>query len=243
MSGVRWRFRPRLGPSVVVLSMVLLLVGLGTWQIQRMAWKEALIADLVARGRQPSVPLPRVITDPKALEFTPVRLRGKFLHDRELFISARVHKDEVGLNIITPFVLVDGRTVLVNRGWVPSARRAPETRAAGQIAGVVTIEGQARIGGWNGYDLFRPANNPAKNQWLWMDLPAMAAYAGVDNALLSLYVTAGAAENPGGLPIGGAARVEVRNNHFGYAMTWFVLAIALLVIYVVHQSRTQNEDE
>lgn len=243
MSGVRWYFRPRLGPSIAALSMVLLLVGLGTWQLQRMVWKEALIAELAARDSQPPVFLPRIIADPKALEFTPVRLSGLFLHDRELFLNARVYNGEVGFHIITPFVLADGRTVLVNRGWVPSARRAPETRAAGQIAGVVTVEGRLRVGGWTGYDLFRPANNPEKNDWLWMDLPAMAARAGIDNALPSIYVAAGVGENPGGLPIGGATQVEVRNNHFGYAMTWFALAVALFVIYVVHQGQPQNKDE
>ena len=220
--------------------MVLLLVGLGAWQLQRMEWKAGLIADLAARNSRPPVDLPRVITDPKAWEFTPVRLRGEFLHDRELFVSARVYKDQVGSHIITPFVLVDGRTVLVNRGWVPGARRAPETRLPGQVAGEVTVEGQLRVGGWSGYDMFRPANSPAKNQWLWMDLPAMAASAGVENALPSLYIVAGVAENPGGLPIGGATQLELSNNHFGYAMTWFALAIALLVIYGIHQSRPKD---
>jgi surfeit locus 1 family protein len=243
MSSVQWRFRPRLGPSIAVLSMVLLLVGLGTWQIQRMAWKEALIAELTARNSQPPGPLPLDIPDARALEFTPVRLRGEFLHDRELFIGARVYKGEAGLHVITPFVLTDGRTVLVDRGWVPNNRRAPETRAAGQVAGIVTVEGQVRTGGWKGYEMFRPANDPEKNVWLWMDLPVMAARTGVNDSLTSLYIAAGASENPGGLPIGGASRLEVSNNHFGYALTWFTLAIALLVIYVMHQSRPQERDD
>lgn len=243
MSDVQRHFRPRLGPSVAALSAVLLLVGLGTWQMQRQAWKAALIAELAVRSSQRPASLPLVIADPEALDFAPVRLRGEFQHNRELFVSARVHKGEVGFHIVTPFVLTDGRTVLVDRGWVPSTHRAPETRAAGQLAGIVTVEGRLRIGGWKGYDLFRPANSPETNEWLWMDLPAMAARAGVDDALPSLYVAAGTAENPGGLPIGGAAQVEVRNNHLGYAMTWFALAVALLVIYVMHQSRPQDEDE
>ncbi len=242
MSGVQWHFRPRLGPSVAALSAVLLLVGLGTWQLQRLAWKEALVAELAVRSNQPPAALPLVIADPKALEFNPIRLRGEFRHDRELYVGARVYQGKVGFHIITPFVLADGRTVLVDRGWVPSTRRAPVTRAAGQLAGLVTVEGRLRIGGWKGYDLFRPANSPETNEWLWMDLPAMAARAGIDDALPLLYVAAGTAENPGGLPIGGAAQVEVRNNHFGYAMTWLALAAALLVIYVMHQSRPQDEE-
>lgn len=247
MSGARWRFRPRLGPTLAVLCAVVLLVGLGTWQMQRLTWKETLIADLAARGAQPPQPLPRVIADPTALEFTPVRLQGTFVHDRELYVGARLHRGKVGFDVVTPLTLEDGRTVLVDRGWVPSTRRAPETRAAGQIRGAVTIEGQVRTGGWKGSDLFRPANNPAKNDWLWMDLPAMAiqagaVQAGVDGAITSLYVVAGPGENPGGLPIGGLRPVDVRNDHLGYALTWYALALALLVIYVMHQSRPPHKE-
>lgn len=237
MSGAGWRFRPRLGPTVAVLCAVLLLVGLGTWQMQRLTWKGALVAELAARGSQPPIALPPVIADPMALEFTPVRLRGEFLHDRELYIGARVHRGAAGFDVVTPFALEDGRTVLVDRGWVPSARRAPETRTAGQIMGTVTVEGRVRMAGWKGSDMFRPANSPAENYWLWMDLPAMAAQIGVDGAITSLYIVAGRGDTPGGLPIGGLRPVEARNNHLGYALTWYALALALLVIYVVHQGR------
>ncbi|HEY5598665.1 MAG TPA: SURF1 family protein, partial [Kiloniellales bacterium] len=198
MSGARWRFRPRLGPTLGALLAVLLLVGLGTWQMQRLAEKRALIAELAARLDQPPAALPATIPDAAALEFVPVRLRGTFLHDRELYVGARPYRGEVGFHVVTPFVLEDGRTVLIDRGWVPGARRPPETRAAGQVSGTVTAEGLIRSGGWKGYDLFRPANRSAENEWLWMDLPAMAARAGVGDALTTVYVAAGAGENPDG---------------------------------------------
>jgi surfeit locus 1 family protein len=242
MRDIRRHFRFRPGPILAVLSAVLLLAGLGTWQMQRMSWKDGLNAELAARRSQPPAALPETLSDPDALAFTPVRLSGHFLHDRELYLGARVHRGEAGFGIVTPFVLADGRTVLVERGWVPSSRRMPETRAAGQIPGDVTIEGHVRTGGWTGYKMFRPANRPADNDWLWMDLPAMAAHVGVDGAVTSLYIVAGAGETPGGLPIGDLRPVEVRNSHLGYAMTWYALAVALLVMYVVHQSRPREEE-
>ena len=239
----RRRSRLRPGPALAVLGAVALLVGLGTWQLQRLGEKQALIAELAARTGRAPAPLPAAIADPAALEYTPVRLRGHFLHDRELYLAARLHRGEAGVDVITPFVLADGRTVLVDRGWVPDGRRAPETRAAGQIAGEVTVEGQVRIGGWKGYDLFRPANRPAANEWLWMDLPAMAAHAGVDGAVTALYIVAGPGESPGGLPIGGARPVEVRNDHLGYALTWYALAAVLLAIVALHLFRRPREEE
>jgi surfeit locus 1 family protein len=243
MSRIRRRFRPRWGPTLAVLPAFLLLVGLGTWQVQRMAWKEALIVELSARLAQPPAQLPATVAGPAAAEFMPVRLRGRFLHDRELYLGARLYKGEAGFNVVTPFVLEDGRTVLVDRGWVPSARKAPATRAAGQIAGTVTIDGLVRRGGWKGSELFRPANQPAENLWLWMDLPGMAAGAGVADAITDVYVTAGAGETPGGLPVGGQMQPQVSNNHLAYALTWYALAVALLVIYAVHQSRPQEEED
>jgi len=242
MTGIRWRFRPRLWPTLTALAAVAVLAGLGTWQLQRMAWKETLIATIEARAAQLPIALPAVIADPAALEFVPVHLRGRFLHDSELYLGARMHNGMAGVHVITPFVLDDGRTLLVDRGWVPGAQRAPETRAAGQVAGVVTVDGQIRTGGWKGYDLFRPANQPAERTWLWMELPAMAARAGLDAPVTSVYVVAGPAENPGGVPIGGVGRPELRNDHFGYAMTWYALAAALLVVYAVHQGRPRDEN-
>jgi surfeit locus 1 family protein len=241
MTGARRRFRPRPWPTVTALVAVAVLIGLGVWQLQRLTEKLALIAAIDARIAEPPIALPTTIADPAALEFASVRLRGRFVHDKELYLGARTHGGAIGFHVIAPLVLDDGRAVLVDRGWVPSTRRAPESRAAGQIAGEVTVDGQIRAGGWKGSDLFRPANQPAQNLWLWMDLPAMAAHAGLTAAETSVYVVAGPAENPGGVPIGAVLRPEVRNDHFGYAMTWFVLAAAMLVVYVVHQGRPRDD--
>lgn len=237
----RRRFRPRLWPTLVTLAALAGLVALGTWQVQRLHWKEALIAELDARMRAPPAALPAEIADPAALEYRPVRLVGRFLHGKELYLGARAREGRVGFHVVTPMELEDGRVVLVDRGWVPPERKAPATRTEGQVAGRVTLVGLPRRGGWKGLDLFRPDNQPERNLWLWMDLPAMAARAGLSGVVTELYVEAGPAPNPGGLPIGGQMRVELRNDHLQYAMTWYALAVALLVIYVLHQSPVQAE--
>jgi len=231
------RFRPRLGPSLAALIGVLVLLGLGTWQIQRLAWKEALIAQYQARASAPPIPLPNPVADPAALDNRPVRLVGRFLHDRELYLGARSYQGEVGFHIVTPVRLDDGRAVLVDRGWVPAARRDPATREAGQVAGTVEIAGVARSGGWRGSAFFRPANEPERNHWLWYDLPVMAARAGLENAVTTVYVAAAPGEVPGGLPIAVLPEANLRNEHLEYAITWYTLAVALAVIYFLHQSR------
>jgi surfeit locus 1 family protein len=232
----RRRFQPRLWPSLAALSALAILLGLGTWQVQRLDWKAALIAEMQARGAAQAIDLPRDLSVPD-LEYRKVRLRGTFLHDRELYLSSRTNKGKVGLHVVTPMHLDNGRTILVDRGWVPPERKDPAARAEGQVAGPVALEGVLRRGGWGGSAWFQPANQPAENLWLWLDLPAMAARAGVPEAETAAYVAAGPAENPGVYPIGGTARVDLSNNHLQYAITWYALAAILLVIYVLHQSR------
>ena len=235
------RFRPHLWPTLITLFGLAVLLALGTWQVQRLYWKEALIAAREARARKAPIALPAEIAAPGALEFRPVRLDGRFRHDRELYLAARVRRGRTGLHVITPLVLDDGRAVLVDRGWVPPGRKAPATRAEGQIKGPVSVLGHLRPGGWNGAELFRPDNRRDRNAWLWMDLPAMAAAAGVERTVTEIYAVAGSTANPGGLPIGREFEAKLRNNHLQYAAIWYTLALALMVIYFLHQSQAVDE--
>ena len=222
----------------MAIAGIAVLLALGTWQLQRLEWKEALIAERQAQARAAPITLPVHITDPAALEFRRAEVAGRFLHDRELYLEGRSHHGQGGLHIVTPLALDDGRIVLVDRGWVPSERRPPENRRLGQVERPVIVLGHLRRGGWRGSDLFRPENQPETNTWLWPDLPAMAARTGLDGVITGLYVVAGPAANPGGLPIGSEAAVALRNDHLQYAVTWYALALVLLVVYVLYHVRT-----
>jgi surfeit locus 1 family protein len=235
--GGRRRFRPAFWPTLFTLPVLAALIGLGTWQVQRLHWKEAQIAERQARSSAPAIDLPREFADPQALEFRRVALTGRFLHDREMYLSGRTHKGQVGVHVVTPLVLADGRGLLVDRGWVPMARKDPASRPDGQVAGVVTLEALLRTGGWKGSRTFRPGKRPDENLWFWIDPEAMAAWAGLENPVTALYAAVGAAETPGGLPIGGRSRVTLRNDHLQYALTWYALAVALVVIYVAYHRR------
>jgi surfeit locus 1 family protein len=225
---------------------------------------------MTQRMAGPAIALPPPPVDAAALRYRPIRFVGRFHHDRELYLEARSHKGRAGLHLVTPFELDDGRVVLVDRGWVPPERRRPETRAEGQIGGQiggrVRLTGTIRTGGWNGYEFLRPENDPAGNAWVWMDLPRMAERvamedaglggaglggaglggaglggAGLGGTVSGYYLVADAAPNPGGLPIGRAPGVDLPNNHLGYALTWYALALVLLVIYLLHQSQPEPE--
>jgi surfeit locus 1 family protein len=228
--GTRRGIRPLLWPTVCAAGALLVLLGLGTWQLDRRAWKEGLIAARQAALAAQPVALPEAIPDPAALEFHRVWVEGRFRHDRELHLTGRYYRDKPGYQVITPLVLDDGAAVLVNRGFVPLAAKDPASRAAGQVEGRVRIEGVVRLSGTPGR--FTPANDPAANLWFYPDLAGMAAAAGLTR-VRPVFVEAGPAPNPGGLPIGGQTQADLPNDHLQYAITWYSLAAALAVIYAL----------
>jgi surfeit locus 1 family protein len=213
---------------------LLLLLGLGSWQVQRLHWKEGLIAERNAALTAAPVPLPQTLDAARALEFHPVRAEGEFLNDRELDLNAQALKGDQGFHIVTPFRLGGGAIVFIDRGFVPTDRRAPAARAVGELAGPTAVEGLLRLPeppGW-----FTPANEPEKNSWFSIDLPAMAQATGIGTAgvgtVLPFYIDADKTPVPGGWPQGGQTITDLPNDHLQYAITWYALAVALIAIYI-----------
>ena len=233
----RPQFRPRLLPSLLTLLMVAVLVGLGAWQLERLEWKTALIADLQQRSTASPIALDAALASPATSEYRPVRVTGRWLHDREMPLLARTYRGEPGVHIVTPLALSDGRRLLINRGWVPLSAQDAALRSDGLPEGIVTLVGLVRLGGWDGREFLRPENDPSENAWLWMDLPRMAEAAGLSQPVTDLYLSALADQHAGRYPLGGQTRVELNNNHLQYAITWFTLAAAAVVIFVLSQRR------
>jgi surfeit locus 1 family protein len=125
---------------------------------------------------------------------------------------------------------------MVNRGWVPTLGRDAASRAEGQADGLVEIRGIARKP-WS-QARFVPDNDPAKNVWFYGDVVQMTAHIGISAA--PVFVEADASINPGGWPLGGQTKITFINNHWQYALTWYGLAVALVVIYVVYHRREQR---
>jgi surfeit locus 1 family protein len=216
------------------LPLFLVLLGLGSWQVDRLNWKEGLIAAREARIQMPLVELPGATSDPDSLEFRRARASGRFLHEHEMYLASRVHNGNVGYHVVTPLSLGKNRFLLVDRGWVPLERKAPISRPEGQLEGEVTVTGLIRKEGRQGF--FTPDNAPDGNFWFYVDIPEMAAFAGLSESY-PFYLEADATPNPGGLPIGGSAATELNNPHFSYAITWYMLAGILVAIYVLYHLR------
>jgi surfeit locus 1 family protein len=235
---------PTFWPTIITVPALIVLLGLGTWQIQRMHEKEAMIAERTTRTTAAPISLPHGGDDLSDADYRRARSAGRFLHDKEMYLAARSLNGNPGYQIITPLERDDGAVVLVNRGWIPIARKDPATRAEGQVTGRTTVEGIIRVPRAKNWVERRivPADEPAKGLWLWTDLAGMAAHAGVEDEVLPVFLEAGPAANPGGYPIGGQTRISLPNDHLQYAITWYALAVALAVIYFIYRRRAHRPE-
>jgi surfeit locus 1 family protein len=206
-------------------------ITLGLWQLQRLEWKEAIIAAVDARIHAPAVPLADALAlTPADAEWRPVRAQGAFRHEDEVYQFAVGPEGQPGLHVVTPFETGSG-LVLVDRGFVPEALRDPATRADGQAEGTVVVEGLLRAR--QETNLFTPQPDLGLRTWYARDPAAMAEFLGI-SLLAPVVIEAGPAPNPGGWPLGGQTLVSFPNNHLQYAVTWFGLALALLAVYLVY---------
>ena len=224
---------------VCILAGTAVLVGLGTWQVQRLHWKEGLIARVEANLARPPVPLDDVVAMQgrgEDIEYQPTSVAGCFLHAHEQYYFA-TFAGQTGRYVYTPLQRADGSVVWVNRGFVPQDRTDPATRPGGQIEGTVTVTGLARSAPDGPPNSLTPDNDVAANIYYWKSLPQMSAAAGLDAAEVApLFVDAAregehaVSRENGGLPLGGVTRIDFPNSHLQYAVTWYGLALTLLLV-------------
>lgn len=230
-----FKLRPIFWPTAMMIPVIVFALGLAGWQMERREWKRGIL-DTIAEN-QAAAPMPfdeLVKGDPLRREYGRVRIAGTFLHDREFYLAARSLKDDVGLQVVTPIRTDDGTIVLFDRGFVPSEKKDPAKRAAGQLPGKVELTGIVRRSQVKRQ--FAPDNDPAKNFWFHVDVPLMRQMAGgkADPVLDAFFLEADATPNPGGLPVGGQTRLDIPNDHLQYAITWFLIAMAGIGVYLAY---------
>lgn len=234
----------------VVIATVLgvaLLLGLGAWQLQRLAWKEALIAERDLRLKAAPVSLDVALKEfdaDRSVEFLKVKAQGTFQHDAELFVLT-TEGGVPGFEVVTPLVSREGVVVLVDRGFIPEPLKDAKRRPDSQPAGDVEVTGLLRRHVQN-RGAFTPDNDTAGNIWYWWDIPAMLAFARVaPDQRVAPFVLHIEPDPKAGrtLPSPVATDENLTNNHLQYALTWFSLAILLIVMsgLLIRQIRRKGD--
>jgi surfeit locus 1 family protein len=194
-----------------------ILISLGTWQVKRLAWKQAVLSEIDARIVAPPVGLPDTL-DPDVDLYLPVQTSGTFGADRiRVLVSQK--KVGAGYRIISPF-MTNGRTIMVDRGVIPIADKMPAPPA-----GNVKVTGNIH---WpNEVDSYTPEPDLTRDIWFARDVNRMAAKLGADPVLLILRSATPASPEITPLPVSGAG---IPNDHLSYAITWFSLATIWFVM-------------
>ncbi len=211
-------------------------VALGTWQVERRAWKLDLIARVEQRVHAAPVDAPPPAQwphiTPADYEYRHIRLSGRWLHAHATLVQANTVLGN-GFWVLTPLQMADGSTVLVNRGFVPPEARDRASRSASETDDA-QLTGLLRITEPGGAFLHR--NDPASHRWYSRDVQAIAADQGLQ-AVAPYFVDADAAPTPANsssAPVGGLTVIRFANSHAVYALTWYALAlmVAAAAIYL-----------
>jgi len=219
--------------TVFAVLGVIGLAALGTWQIQRLEWKENLIAQREA-GMDAAPMVAGDVTVPGDA-YRRVALTGRFDHAHEFFLTGRTQRGKPGYHVVTPLITPDGTAILVDRGWIPLEARDPGTRPGGQVEGTVSFTGLVRDPA--GPSLFTPDNDTEANYWFWPDLATMAAEAGLEGEAETAWYAMAGHDAPWDMPVPHEFEIDLRNDHLQYALTWYALAVALAVIAWLYRRR------
>lgn len=227
-----WRFWLAL---VVVPVALVILLSLGTWQVNRLQWKESLLADIAERSKGPAIPIAEVerqLAAGEPIDYRHATASGRYLNDKERHFLA-TFEGQSGFYVYTPLEFADGRYLLVNRGFVPYDRKDPATRPESQLEGEQTVIGLARAKLTEKPSSLVPDNDEKANIFYWKDLGRMAASVSLpEDRVLPFFLDADATPVAGGFPRGGVTQIDLPNNHLQYAITWYGLAFALVAVTI-----------
>jgi surfeit locus 1 family protein len=222
--------------------------GLGTWQLQRLQWKIALIDELEEKLQLEPMSLPKRINLSVIPEFIfrKVLIKGRWDYPRSMLLGPRVRDGVTGFHVVTPLIRTDGSTILVDRGFISKDFGAPHFDQ--EEDGEVEVLGMLRTSQTR--NNFTPDNDPEAGAWYWADVNAMTEHVGGERAgvqpvfleeIFDGHAGDAASRLSKGVPIGRAPTVDLRNAHLSYVITWYSLSVfttAMLVRLLVNKRRS-----
>ena len=220
-------------PAILLgVAGVAILLGLGVWQLQRLAWKQKVLAEIGAQMLAPPAALPESAgLDPDAARYAPVRVAGRTTGREILVLSGKVDLGP-GYEVIAAFETAAGRRILLDRGFVAdAARHDPRPAVALSVTGNLHWPRET--------DSYTPPPDLGENIWFARDVPAMAAALGTEPLMVVVRTAEGDAQGIVAVPVDTST---MPNDHLHYAITWFLLALAWagmtgLLVWRIRQGR------
>ena len=234
--------------TLASLAALAVLITLGTWQLQRLQWKEELISAVESRVETAPVDLPsRALwqtLDVEEIIYQPVRARGRDVGE-SFYVFTTISSPQngpyagQGYWVLTPLVTQEGGVLFVNRGFIPISMKA-DFAAQGLPSGEIEVTGLVKPDEPPAF--FTPEPDPERNLFYSRDVNAMAAAAGLASRPVAPFYIDALESGEGGLPQARETLLSFPNNHLGYALTWYGLALTLIGVAVAFIWRIVREE-
>ena len=208
--------------SVFVYFIISVLIGLGSWQLYRLNWKLDLIAEIENSLKKNPIQLSKA--DKK--NYLRIKTSGLVNFDKQIYLYNLNDSGNPGFEVINP-IIVDNENYLINRGWIPfDKKNQPEINIFDQnnIIGTLKLQPKANS--------FKPENDIEKNYWFTLDRNDIFSYTGKKFSKYIIY-TSGDYKMPKPKVI----TAKISNNHKKYAITWFSMAISILLLYLYFRKK------
>ncbi|PPR17064.1 MAG: hypothetical protein CFH33_00216 [Alphaproteobacteria bacterium MarineAlpha9_Bin3] len=211
----------KLFSSLVYSSIaIIILVSLGTWQLERLRWKTDILTSMKTSLSLPPIDISNeIIKNINNYSYRQIQLTGSYLYTNPLTIYSKVLNKKVGKHLVIPFKTQYG-TILVNRGFIPKDYKIPVSSETE----IIKINGMVKF--QQSINYFTPQNNIFKNEWYYINIDEVSEY--ISLPLLNFYIVE---ENniEEEYPVGSQYNINIPNDHLQYAITWFSLALALCI--------------
>ena len=208
--------------SVFIIFFILVFIALGSWQIIRLNWKNNLILEIENSLKKPPVELSKTNSE----NFLKIKTSGSIDFEKQIYLYNLNDTGTPGFEVINP-IIVDNENYLINRGWIPFEKKdTSEINILDQnnIIGTLKIQGRKNI--------FKPDNDIKENYWFSLNREDILKFTGKKFSKYIIYLD-GNYQLPRPIKI----TANISNNHKKYAITWFSLAISILLLYLYFRKK------
>ena len=208
--------------SVFIIFFIFVFIGLGTWQIIRLNWKNNLILEIENSLKNPPVEL----AQSKKENFLKIKTSGSIDFDKQIYLYNLNESGTPGFEVINPITIED-ENFLINRGWIPFEKKGTqEINVFDQknIIGTLKLQGRKNI--------FKPDNDLDENYWFSLNREDILKFTGKNFSKYIIYL-----DGNYQLPRPKKITANISNNHQKYAITWFSLALSILLLYLYFRKK------
>ena len=205
--------------TIFVIFFITLFCSLGTWQLYRLQWKQALISEIKQGLDSTPVEYSKLISQ----NYQRVALKGKYFFKDQIYLYSLNEKGQPGFDVITPFETLSGENVLINRGWIK--KELKNTKEINLVKNNLVLGFLKKNIKKN---IIKPDNSIEENIWFSINIEDLKKSTGKDFNDFIVYLENIEVKIPAPKKIS----VDVPNNHLKYAITWYSISISILFYFL-----------